>query len=287
MEEKEDVFRRIRNKSAEMSKAQKKIALFIERYPDTAPFLTAAKLAETAEVGEATVVRFAVFLGYSGYSEMQRSLQERMRERLTTVDRLELSEDVYPEESHVAYEVLNDDLSNLKQTMSMMNASSFAEAVDRITRARRIQVVAFRSSHALGYFLTFYLNLLLQNTQFIANSDTMFERLSTLGREDLVIGIGFPRYTARTVQALSFSRIRNVQTLALTDSNGSPLAREAGTYLVASSRLPSFVDSFTAPLSLINALLTAVGRNSKPKVARRLRDMEQLWDQEGIYFPEP
>ncbi|QKG84991.1 MurR/RpiR family transcriptional regulator [Kroppenstedtia pulmonis] len=269
-----------------MSKAQKKIAAFIEGYPDSAPFLTAAKLAEKAGVGEATVVRFAVYLGYSGYTDMQRSMQDQMKERLTTVERLELSEDVYPEESHVAYEVLNDDLGNLRQTMNMLDAPSFAEAVTRISAARRIRVVAFRSSHALGYFLTFYLDLILENTEFIVNSDTMFERLSSLGPEDLVIGIGFPRYTYRTVQALQYARSQGTQTLALTDSNGSPLASESDVYLVASSRLPSFVDSFTAPLSLINALLTAVGRNSKPKVARRLQDMESLWDKEGIYFPD-
>ncbi|MDR6225110.1 DNA-binding MurR/RpiR family transcriptional regulator [Desmospora profundinema] len=269
-----------------MSKSHRKIAAYVERHPDTSPFLTAAKLAKKTGVSEATVVRFAVSLGYTGYTEMQRSLQERLRERLTTVERLHMAEDLYPEESRVAFEVLQDDLSNLKQTVNQLNPRFFADAVNRIGSAENIAVVAFRSSHSLGYFLTFYLDLILKNTELVIHSDTMFERLSALGENDLVIGIGFPRYTARTVQALQYARSRGIPTLALTDSNGSPLARESDVYLIASSRLPSYVDSFTAPLALINALLTAVGRTYKKKAAKRLEEMEQLWDREGIYFPD-
>ncbi|GGA36846.1 MurR/RpiR family transcriptional regulator [Kroppenstedtia eburnea] len=282
---KDDVYQRIRERTGSMSRAQKKIAAYIEHHPDAAPFLTAAKLAEKAGVGEATVVRFAVMLGFSGYTQMQQRLQEEMRQRVTTVERLDLAEDVYPEESRMAFEVMQDDMNNLQQTLNRLDAATFAEAVRRICGAREIKVVAFRSSHSLGYFLTFYLHLLLQNTELIDNSDTMFERLAGLEEEDLLIGIGFPRYTARTLQALQFSRSRGVPTLALTDSGASPLAGETDLCLFASSRLPSFVDSFTAPLSLVNGLLTAVGQTVKEQASQRLSKMEELWESEGIYHP--
>ncbi|PTX64814.1 RpiR family transcriptional regulator [Melghirimyces profundicolus] len=283
---KEDVYRRIRERSGELSRAQKKVAAYIEKHPDVAPFLTAARMAEKSGVAEATVVRFAVALGYSGYTEMQRSLQDGIRERITTVERLDLADNLYPEESRVAFEVLSDDINNLHQTMSRLHGETFAEAVRRISTAGKIRVIAFRSSHALGYFLTFYLQLILQNTELIDNSDTMFERLSVLGKEDLVIGIGFPRYTHRTVQALQFARSRGVPSICLTDTGSSPLARETDVCLLASSRLPSYVDSFTAPLSLLNGLLTAVGRDVKEHASRRLSEMEGLWEREGIYYPE-
>ena len=218
---------------------------------------------------------------------MQSYLQKQIRERLTTVERLKLAEDVYPKEQRVAFEVLNDDLANLEQTMHMLNTPSFAKAVEAIGQARSISVVAFRSSHALGYFLSFYLNLIMENTKLIRDSDTMFEKLAPLQSDDLLIGIGFPRYTARTISAMQYVRSRGVQTMAITDAHSSPLAREADVYLVAASRLPSFVDSYVAPLSLINALLTAVGQTNAKKIARRLQKMEQLWEQEGIYYPVP
>ena len=283
---KEEVYRRIRERAGTLSRAQKKIAAWIENHPDAAPFLTTAKLAEKAGVAEATVVRFAVALGYSGYTEMQRSLQDDMRERVTTVERLDLADNLYPEESRVAYEVLSDDVNNLQQTMSRLDGKSFADAVNRISAAGKIRVVAFRSSHALGYFLTFYLHLILQNTELIDNSDTMFERLSALSEDDLLIGIGFPRYTHRTLQALQFARSQGVPTLGITDSPESPLARETNVCRYAASRLPSYVDSFTAPLSLVNGLLTAVGSNIKNQASQRLARMENLWEREGIYYPD-
>jgi DNA-binding MurR/RpiR family transcriptional regulator len=283
MTEKNDIFQRIREKSHEMSKAQRQIAAYLEAHPDTVPFLTTAKLAEQAGVGEATVIRFATSLGFSGFTEMQHSLQEQLRKRVTTVERLDLSGDIYPEEQRIAYEVLTDDISNLKQTIHMLDVESFSKAVRQMDQARSITVVSLRSSHALGSFLAFYLQLLKKNTRLITDSDTMFEKLSTLSSDDLVIGISFSRYTSRTIQAMEYVRAREVGTLAITDSHSSPLASVSDNCLIAASSLPSFLDSFVAPLSLINALLTAVARVNKQEITVHLQNMEKLWENEGIY----
>jgi DNA-binding MurR/RpiR family transcriptional regulator len=281
-----DIFARIRAQSGRMSKAQRRIAAYLEAHPDTVPFLTTAKLAKQARVGEATVVRFASALGFSGFTEMQQHLQEQLRRRVTTVERLDLNADLYPEEQRIAYEVLTDDIANLKQTMQMLDAETFSEAVKRIHQAASVTIVALRSSHSLGSFLAFYFQLLRKNTQFITDSDTMFEKLAHLNKEDLVIGISFSRYTARTVEAMRFVRERGVQTLAITDAHHSPLAAVSDLSLIASSSLPSFLDSFVAPLSLINALLTAVARMNRQEVTRHLERMERLWEQEGIYHSD-
>ncbi|MBA4600987.1 MurR/RpiR family transcriptional regulator [Thermoactinomyces mirandus] len=283
MSQEADIFQRIREKSRKMSKAQRQIARYIEKHPDTVAFLTTAKLAERVGVGEATIIRFANSLGFSGYTEMQHSLQEQLRKRVTTVERLNLAGDIYPEEQRIAYEVLNDDICNLKQTIQMLDVHLFGQAARKIHQARTITVIALRSSHSLGFFLTFYLQLLKKNTELITESDTMFEKLSTLASNDLVIGISFPRYTFRTIQAMQYAQKQGIPTLAITDAHSSPLAHVSDLYLTAASNLPSFLDSFVAPLSLINALLTAVARMNKPEITTHLKDMEQLWEMEGIY----
>ncbi len=286
MDRETSFFQRVRNKKREMSRSHKKIAAYLEKHPESAPFLTAAKLSEKAGVGEATVIRFATFLGYSGYTDMQKSLQREFKELLNTVERLEISRDIYPVESRIACEVLKDDISNLQQTLHRLDKVAFKNAVDQIGKARRILIVAFRSSYALGYFLSFYLRLIRENTELIGSSDTMMERLSRLGPDDLVIGIGFPRVTNRTVQALQYVRSRNVPILVITDSHASPLAGEGDIVLTASSQLPSIVDSVTAPLSLINALITAVGQQYHSEVSLRLKKLEDLWEKEGIYYTD-
>lgn len=278
-----DIFQRIRKKSSQMSKAQRQIAQYIEKHPDTSAFLTTAKLAERVGVGEATIIRFSTFLGFSGFTEMQHSLQEQLRKRITTVERLDLAGDIYPEEQRIAYEILNDDIANLNQTIQMLDAKVFSAAAQKIHQADTITVVALRSSHSLGFFLTFYLQLLKKHTELITESDTMFEKLSTLTTKDLVIGISFPRYTSRTIQAMQYVKKRNIPTLSITDAHSSPLAGVSDLYLVAASNLPSFLDSFVAPLSLINALLTAVARMNKTEITKHLKSMETLWEMEGIY----
>lgn len=283
MSQEPDIFQRIREKGSKMSKAQRQIAQYIEKHPDIVAFLTTAKLAERVGVGEATVIRFANSLGFSGYTEMQHSLQEQLRKRVTTVERLHMAGDIYPEEQRIAYEVLNDDISNLKQTLQMLDAETFDQAVKKIHQARNITVIALRSSHSLGFFLTFYLQLLKKNTELITESDTMFEKLSTLTSRDLVIGISFPRYTSRTIQAMQYAQKQGIPAIAITDAHSSPLAHVSDLYLIAASNLPSFLDSFIAPLSLINALLTAVAQMNKPEVTRHLKNMEQIWEMEGIY----
>ncbi|RAL26825.1 MurR/RpiR family transcriptional regulator [Thermoflavimicrobium daqui] len=279
-----NIFQLIREKSSRMSKSQLKIAKFLEENLDTVPFLTVANVAKQVGVGEATIIRFATNLGFSGFSEMQQSLQEHIRKRLTTVDRLNLTENIYSEKQRLATDVLLDDIKNIEQTIQTIDLRVFDAAVKQINRAKSITVVSLRSSYALGYFLTFYLDLMLKNVQLIPDSDTMFEKLSSLRSEDLVIGISFAQYTSRTIQAIEFVKKRGVNTLAITDHHSSPLARLGDLTLVASSKLPSFLDSFVAPLSLINALLMTVAETNKMNISQHLSDLEELWESEQIYY---
>lgn len=282
MKETKNVFQLISEKSSGMSKAQRKIARFLESHLDTAPFLTVADIAKQVGVGEATIIRFANYLGFSGYTDLQESLQSQIRKRLTTVERLSLAENMYPEKD-LAFAILTDDMANIQQTIQALDIQVFNEAVKRIHEAKTITVIALRSSYALGHFFAFYLQLLQKDTRLLSDSDTMFEKLATLGPDDLVIGISFSRYTSRTIQGMKYVRERGVNTLSITDTHTSPLSSVSDLYLLASSSLPSFLDSFVAPLSLINALITAVASRNKKNISQHLSDMEQLWESEGVY----
>lgn len=272
-----EVFRRISEKSSSMSKSQNKIAQFVINHPDTAPFLTASKLARKAGVGEATVVRFANFLGYNGYPEMQQRLQEAIQRQLTTVERLELSSEEYSEDEKVIYEILNDDIQNIKNTIQRIDPGEFKRAVDAIIEADRIYILAYRSAVSLGTFLEFYLDLVLQNTELIRSADGVSEHLLGIKPQDLVIGIGYARYTRRTVEVMKYAQDKGARTLALTDHLMSPLIPYADIKLLANSEISSFIDSFVAPLSVINALITTVTRKEQHKVKKRLADLEDLW----------
>ncbi|MCI8422308.1 MAG: MurR/RpiR family transcriptional regulator [Lawsonibacter sp.] len=269
------------------SKGQKKIASFILESYDKAAFMTASRLGKRVGVSESTVVRFAAELGYDGYPDMQRSLQKMIRSRLTSIQRMEVANDRLGGQDLLSV-VLQSDIEKIRQTLEELDRSGFEKAVEAIAAARKVYVIGVRSSAALSTFLTFYLNLILENVVEVSANTTsgIFERLLWVGDGDVVIGVSFPRYSSRTVRAMQFARDRGAVTVAITDSEASPLAPISQYTLRARSDMASFVDSLVAPLSLVNALLVAVSRK-KGGLASTFQSLEKIWEEYGVYEKVP
>jgi len=282
-ENSKDLMRLIQGKFIRLSKGQKLIAEYILKYYDKAAFMTAAKLGISVGVSESTVVRFANELGFSGYPKLQKSLQELIKNKLTTVQRLELRND-YFSDGDALKGVLKADMENIRATLEKINQNTFEEVVKNIFEAQRIYIIGLRSSTALAEFLGFYLNIILQNVKIVSYGiSDVFEQMISVGEGDLVIGIGFPRYAAKTIDALAFSQDRGAKVVALTDSLLSPLASKADYTLIAQSNMASFVDSLVAPLSVINALIIAVGMREKENISDIFSNLEKIWQTYNVY----
>ncbi|GAB6170263.1 MurR/RpiR family transcriptional regulator [Clostridium carnis] len=278
-----DLMRLIQLKFSRLSKGQKLIAEYILKNYDKAAFMTAAKLGISVGVSESTVVRFANELGFSGYPKLQKALQELIKNKLTTVQRLELSND-YISEGYALKGVLKADMENIRSTLEKINYNTFEDVVNKIFEAKRIYIIGLRSSTALAEFLGFYLNIILQNVKTVGYGiSDIFEQMINVGEGDLVIGIGFPRYASRTIDALEFAQNRGADVVAITDSLLSPLAARADYSLIAQSNMASFVDSLVAPLSVINALIIAVGMREKGNITTTFNKLEQIWKDYSVY----
>ncbi|ADU31224.1 MurR/RpiR family transcriptional regulator [Evansella cellulosilytica] len=279
-----DVYKRIVQNRERMSKSHKKIANYLIKNHETAPFLTASKLAKNVQVGEATVIRFAFFLNYKGYPDMQRHLQEALQRKMTSAEVLARTTDENDETKHVISEVLSDDIQNIKMTLNQVDPAVFENAVEQIIEAKRIYIIAYRSATSIGSFLEFYLDLVLQNTELIRQADGVSEHVLDITDEDLVIGLGFNRYTKRTVEVLKFVKQQGAKTLVITDHLMSPLVPYADIKLIASTEINSFIDSFAAPMSISSALITALTRSEHKKVEKRLEELEGLWDTFDVFY---
>lgn len=279
-----EVYQRIIDKQVNMSKSQKKIANYLIEHTESAPFLTASKLAKNVGVGEATVIRFAAFLDFKGYPDMQRHLQEALQHKWTSAEVFARTTEVVEEPENVLKEVLTDDLHNLKMTLSQIDPNEFLETVKDIRRAKRIYIIAYRSAASLGLFLEFYLDLVLQNTELLREADGVSEHLLDIKSDDLVIGFGFSRYTKRTVEVLKYVKKSGAKTVVITDHLMSPLVPYADQTLLAATDINSFIDSFSAPFSIVNALITAVTRLEQEKVKKRLNDLEDLWESFDVFY---
>lgn len=278
-----DLMRIIQTNFHKLSKGQKIIAQYIMNNYDKAAFMTAAKLGEKVGVSESTVVRFANAIGYVGYPQLQKQLQEMVKTKLTTVQRIEMSSD-YSNEDSVLKNVLKADMENIRSTLEELDHRTFETAVKSIIESKSIYIIGLRSSTALAEFLGFYLNLIRDNVHVVTYTiGDIFEQLFRIGPNDLVIGMGFPRYSSRTIRAMEYSKSRGARTIAITDSLLSPLCSNADFTLIAKSNMESFVDSIVAPLSVLNALIIAVGIKEKTNLSSTFSRLEEIWDRYSIF----
>lgn len=270
--------------SKKFSKGQRAIAKYILSNYDKAAFLTAGKLGEIVGVSESTVVRFATELGYDGYPTMRKALQEMIRNRLTSVQRIEVARSML-DEKDIAKSVITSDMQNLQATLDNLDQVSFDAAIDEIIKAKRVYIVGMRTSTSLASFLGLYLNLLRDGITVVrdtAASET-FEQLIRLGEGDLFIGISYPRYSSHTIEAMQFAKKMGAKAIAITDSAASPITDSADICLYAKSDMVSFIDSLVAPLSLINAIIVAVAKKNREDVLKTFENLESIWQEYDVY----
>ena len=279
-----DILSTIQSEMNTFSKGQKLIANFILESYDKAAFMTASKLGKTVKVSESTVVRFAAELGYDGYPAMQKALQEMIRNKLTSIQRIEVTNDRIGDHDILSM-VMQSDIEKIRLTMEETDQAQFQRAVDAIVGARHIYILGVRSAAAIASFLGFYFTLIFQNVTIIhtTSASEVFEQLLHIGPEDVIIGISFPRYSRRTVKAMQFAHDRGAEAIAITDSGASPLTPYSSITLLAKSDMASFVDSLVAPLSLVNALIVAIGRKKNDDLSHTFESLERIWDQYEVY----
>ena len=280
----ENLLSRMNTQYHKFSKGQKKLVSYITDNYDKAAFFTAAKLGETVGVSESTVVRFAIHLGYKGYPEFQKALEELVRNKLNSIQRMEVTYGRVPQ-SEILDTVLRADIEKIKLTMENIDHNAFELAVETILEAKSIYIVGIRSCAPLASFLGFYFNLLFDNVHLMHtnSSSELFEQMIHISKDDVIIGISFPRYSMRTLKALEFANNRNAKVITLTDSIHSPMNLYSSCNLIARSDMASIVDSLVAPLSVINALVVALCMRKQKEVTATLEDLEKIWDEYQVY----
>ena len=285
MQDMQDMIDRLNQSGKRLSKGHRKIAQYIVEHYEKAVFMTANRLGESVGVSESTVVRFASAMGYEGYPQLQRSLQELVSHRLTANQRFEMSTEIDP--SAALGIVLKSDMQNLRATLDQMDTTIFDDVVQRLLSARTIYVMGLRSAAPLAQFMGYYLNYIFDNVHLVSSGATdVFEEISKLKEDDLLVGISFPRYSTRTLEAMRFAKRCGAQVVAITDGPMSPLGAIADATLTARTDMASFVDSLAAPLSVINALLVALGLHRKEALTQHFRQLESIWETYEVYLEE-
>ncbi len=277
-----DLLKIIGQNFSKFSKGQKAIANYIAENYDKAAFVTAAKMGRIVGVSESTVVRFAYALGYDGYPELQRNLQELIRNKLTTVQRIQMTSELPQDEVLTA--VMKADISNIRATIESNDTKTFNAFIDEIFAAKKVYIMGVKSAAPLAQFMGYYLSFILDNVCVVSSLlMDVYDSMIRIGKDDLCIGISFPRYSTRTAEALAFAKTRKAKVVAITDSPFAPIAEIADNILIAKSDMASFADSLAAPLSLINAIIVAASLRNKEEVYDCFNQLEGIWKDHNVY----
>lgn len=281
-----DLIAHITRQMPEFSKGQRLIASYILEHYDAAAFMTAYSLGEAVGVSESTVVRFATELGFSGYPRLQKAMQELVRSKLTSVQRVEVTR-ARMQDDEVLENVMSYDMSNIRQTLAELDPQVFNAAVEALVKARRVYVFGAGSCRALANFVAYYLKLLLPDIRLISTSSEteILEEMFPISEEDAIIGLSFPRYSSKAVKAVHFAHSRGAKVIAITDSLRSPISDFATCLLLAHSDMATIVDSLVAPLSIINALVVAISLKRMDANREVLTELEMLWETYHVYQP--
>jgi len=278
-----DVLHIIRDKTPGFSKGQKRIAAYIQANYDKAAFMTASKLGKLVGVSESTVVRFASSLGYDGYPAMQKALQEIVRSRLTSIQRIQNSDDLFGDD--VVASVLQTDMDKIREAIDRVDRKAFDTVVEKLMGAKNIYILGVRSSSFLAGYLHFYLHMIFDNVILVTSNSAgdILERLLRIGPGDVLVGISFPRYSQSTVKGVQYAYDRGADVLAITDSSMSPLYSMASSALLAHSDMISFVDSLVAPFSVLNAIIVAAGHRKNTDISQNFDRLENIWSEYGVF----
>lgn len=279
-----DISQRINRVYPSLSKGQKKIANAILNNYDKAAYLTASKLGNLVGVSESTVVRFANELGFEGYSEFQRAVQELVRIKLTPNQRIEITKQRIGR-ADVLESVLESDISKIRFTLENLDREVFESSVDAILAAKKIYITGARSTEPLAKLLYYNLSLIFDNVKFVTptSSSEVFEQMFSIGEDDTVVAFSFPRYSSKMVNSVKYARKNGARVVVFTDSDISPLAEHADYLITAQSDMASFMDSLVAPLSIINAIIVEITRRKEKEITERFDKLEKIWDEYDVY----
>lgn len=280
-----DLINLIKSNYYKFSKGQKQIAQFIIEHYDKAAFMTAAKIGETVDVSESTVVRFAGSIGYTGFPELQKALQVLIKNKLTTVQRIGLDEDISDDTDKLHKRILRNEINNMRYLLDNIDTTSLDKATDLILNARKVYILGLRTSSTLANYLGFYLDVILDNVKVLNNSgvNSLYEEIIRIKETDVMIVLSFPRYSNNTIDATKFVKSHNAKVIAITDTEASPFYSLADVSLLAKSNIVSFVDSLVVPMCMINSLIINIGVQEKEDIVQYFDRLEELWDNHSIY----
>jgi DNA-binding MurR/RpiR family transcriptional regulator len=276
--------RQILTKVNGLNGAQQRLGHYLQHDSSALLLSNVGDLARAVGVSKATVVRFAKSLGYKGFPEFRRDIQQEMRRKLRAADRMQETFAELGNDENIFAKLIKRDIQLLEETLQAAVLPDFHKAVEIIWRARKVFLIGLNASMALAYLLHFRLVRVKKETHwiFLTGGTSLLEQLAFMKPDDVLIAIDFLQVPREVQTALQHAKKVGASILGITDFPTSPIARAADVCLYAKRGLHSTVNSLTPAFSLVNALAIAVVWTKKADSIKALTDLDRLLEERGL-----
>jgi DNA-binding MurR/RpiR family transcriptional regulator len=265
--------------------SQKKVASYLHNNINEAFLLNSFQIAKKSKVSEATVTRLISNLGFSGFSEFKKEIAQRVLKDFSTTERLADAAESLEDPGNIFAEILNSDIENIRTLRASISDQLFEEVAKKLCSANAIYVLGLRSSYALAFYLAFHLRFFLKKVILLTPGiGDIPEQVLGVKKEDVLVVISFRRYTRDSYDIAEKIKKKEAFVIALTNSELSPIAELADETLITSTKIPTYMESFTAPMSLINALITSLALRKKDKAISALNKLENTFKEFQTYI---
>jgi DNA-binding MurR/RpiR family transcriptional regulator len=277
------LLRRLQDAAGDFSRSQRELARYISTNYQSAAFATVSQFAAQTGVSEATIVRFARALGFTGYPALQQEIRRLVRADLRGDERFRLGRATGAAKQTPVDVIADKERENIATLCQSHDQQTFGRALQMLRTASEVVVAGTRATAPLASHFWFALGKLgIPAARATTISSETYDRISRLDRRACVMVIGFPRYLREQVNLLEYAKHRRLATLTVTDSAFSPLQGRVSLYAPAESA--SFVAFHGAPLVLLNALIHALGVADEKNTLAALTRFEAVAESQGYFF---
>lgn len=271
--------------AAKQSPTNQKIALYIEKHYMQIIFMTANELADDMGVSQGSVSRFFMMLGYHGYNEFLRNLQQVMLKKLTAPERLHYSSTKgHHHKESILRTILDSEIRNLDGLEKSFSGPAYQAMLSMVLSPKRLILVSARMSATLLPYAAYILGKMRENVSVVLPATRDFETLELLSPDDVnVIAVAFPRYSRTVIEKCRLLKEKGIPVTGLTDSSFSPLVPVVDYAVCVPITTASLFDVYGTPLTFLNLLLRDAA-DQMPNLGARIERIEAIEERDEVYF---
>ena len=270
---KNDILQELKDNYDTFTGSRKTIGKYVlDNYREVA-FMSTIELAEKVGVSDATIIRFARSIGFSGFADFKNHIREGLKYFDPPYKRLSRSFEILDDKNNLNMQVGKTDLKNLEDFLLSLETEKIQQSVDAIYKADTIYLIGIGSSGLITDFLAFHLQRMGFKVIAISEGGTLnVEKIMSINENDLLIVSSFPRYSKPTYNATILAKEKGAKIITITDSYFSTISMNSDIVFSIKIDNSTFFNSYIAPLELCNILTMNVLEREKEKIYKNLKD---------------